>query len=107
MKILHLSLKKQPFEVMATGEKTEEFRKPSKWIESRLFDKNGNFRKYDFVVFTNGYGKHRPSFTCEFKQASKVVLGNFSLYYSNGLNVTIDKGDYIIYLGKIIKTDIV
>jgi hypothetical protein len=36
MKILHLTLSKLPFEVMATGEKTTEYRKPSKWILSVL-----------------------------------------------------------------------
>jgi len=37
-KTLFLSLKKQPFDVMVTGEKKEEFRKNKNWIRSRLFD---------------------------------------------------------------------
>ena len=38
MKVLRLTLKKKAFDVMVTGEKQEEFRKYSKWIESRLFN---------------------------------------------------------------------
>ncbi len=92
---------------MVTGEKTEEFRKPSKWIESRLFDKNGHKKHYDLIVFTNGYGKQRPKFTCEFKGCQKITAGSAKITYSNGLNVTVEPNDYIIHLGEIIKTDIV
>jgi len=60
MNILHLSIKKEPFEVMVTGEKDIEVRKISTWIDSRLFNKNGSKKHYDLVKFTNGYGKSRP-----------------------------------------------
>lgn len=40
-RVLRVTPKKQAFDVMATREKTVEFRKPSFWIMSRLF-KNGN-----------------------------------------------------------------
>ena len=46
---LKLTLKKMPFEVMVTGEKKIEFRCPSKWIESRLFDKENSKRNYKFI----------------------------------------------------------
>jgi hypothetical protein len=55
MKILKLTLQKQPFEVMVTGEKTSEFRRPSYWLMNRLVDKNGNKKHYDYVEFINGY----------------------------------------------------
>lgn len=67
LKILHLSLKKEPFEVMVTGEKNQEFRKPTKWILSRLYNKDGTPKHYDVVKFTNGYGKDKPQFVCEYK----------------------------------------
>ena len=51
MSTLKLSINKKAFDVMVTGEKTEEFRDESKWIMSRLK------KDYDFVQFTNGYGK--------------------------------------------------
>ncbi len=50
-RILHLTLSKMPFEVMVTGEKSTEYREPSKWILSRLQGKD-----YDLIKFVNGYG---------------------------------------------------
>lgn len=94
-KILKLTLKKLPFEVMEKGEKTMEFRKPSKWIESRLFDKQGNPRVYDFVEFTNGYGRNRPRFVAQYKYIIKTQIQE-TFRFSNGLQVTVEPGDYII-----------
>lgn len=55
---------------MVTGEKREEFRKPSKWMLSRMFNKNKDgsksFKKYDLVKFVNGYGNDKPYFIAEF-----------------------------------------
>ena len=86
MKILHLTLKKKWFDMIASGEKKEEYRE-IKWYWVRrlttiglfhrsvryefcnsLMDKmipvattlkqgNCNFSKYDFVCFRNGYHK--------------------------------------------------
>jgi len=63
---LYLSLKKEPFAVMVTGEKQEEFRKNSGWIRSRLFDKKDNEKKYDYIKFVNGYGADKPYFICKY-----------------------------------------
>jgi signal peptidase I len=52
---LRLTLKKKWFDMIASGEKTEEYRTPSEWIFSRLIGKG-----YDVVEFSNGYGKHVP-----------------------------------------------
>lgn len=99
-KTLRLSLNINPFEVMVTGEKPKEYRKPGKWIKSRLFNKDGSKKHYDFVEFTNGYGGHRPRFRAEFvtfyyaQRAYKKV-------YSNGLKVAVVKDDIVIELGKI------
>ncbi len=62
MKTLKLTLKKKWFDMIASGEKTEEYRIPGPWIRSRL-----DGRSYDFVEFKNGYGKHVPTVTLEFK----------------------------------------
>ena len=52
---------------MVTGEKREEFRVKSKWIESRLIDsKTGKDKFYDLVEFVNGYGRNRPRFTVSY-----------------------------------------
>lgn len=55
LRVLRLTLKKKWFDMIASGEKTEEYRTPSEWIFSRLIGKG-----YDVVEFSNGYGKHVP-----------------------------------------------
>jgi len=61
-KILHLTLKKKWFDMILSGEKTEEYRERKLYWRNRLFDK-----KFDIVRFTNGYGKDKPSFDIEAK----------------------------------------
>lgn len=103
-RLLWLTLKKEAFEVMVTGEKIIEFRKKSKWIESRLFDKKGKVREYDFIVFTNGYGNDKPYFIAEmvaFKETKRVGSQIYS--YSNGLTVEVEQGDYMILIGNVLK----
>lgn len=98
MRTLHLTLKKQPFEVMVTGEKRLEFRKNSNWMRSRVIGKN-----YDVGKFVNGYGADKPYFIAEYlgwyieQEASERK-------YSNGLIVLTAKYDIIIQVGKILET---
>ena len=103
-KILHLSLKRLPFEVMVTGEKITEYRDSSNWIKSRLFDKELIPKKYDFVKFVNGYGSDKPFFICEFLE-SRLSFSKVDREYSNGLRVSIDwnKEHYRIELGDIVE----
>lgn len=60
-RVLRLTLKKQWFDMIASGEKKEEYRTLSKWIFSRLEGK-----QYDLVEFSNGYGATVPKVTVEF-----------------------------------------
>ena len=101
-KILHLTLSKEPFQVMVTGEKRVEFRKPTKWIESRLFNKDGTRKDYDIIKFTNGYGNDKPFFTAIFNGFARSLQRKFKTY-SNGLTVDVRPEDYEIYLGDILK----
>lgn len=91
---LKLTLHKMAFEVMVSGEKPFEFRKPSKWILSRLK------RDIKYVEFTNGYGKDKPVFTAEYR-GHTTAEGKARYRYSNKLTVDVEKGDVIIHLGKI------
>jgi hypothetical protein len=106
-RVLHLTLSKAPFEVMVTGEKKQEFRKPSKWIESRLLDKQKSFqpKEYDLVKFTNGYGKSCPWFIAEYKMFNRHshFYKELKKVYSNGLEVLVQSDDYIIHLGEILE----
>ena len=100
---LHLTLSEAPFQVMVTGEKTIEFRKPSDWIKSRLFNSNGTRKEFDVVKFTHGYKKNAPFFISIFNgfdTCKKKSLGK----YSNGLEVSIEEGDILIYLGEILSS---
>lgn len=63
MKILHLTLKKQWFEMIASGEKKEEYRDIKDYWRKRLFDK-----KYDAISFRNGYSKNAPKMLVEYKE---------------------------------------
>lgn len=101
-RVLKLSLKELPFNVMVTGEKNMEYRLPSKWIESRLMDKFGNPKKYDSVEFTNGYGHDKPRFKAVYNGFIRAAIDLGYIKYSNGLVVQIPKGVYIIGLGKIL-----
>lgn len=87
--ILKLNISKKPYDVMVIGEKTKEFRDCSKWIESRLFDKKGQPRKYDYIQFTNGYGRDRPSFVVNYLGFTKQK--GIEKSYSNGLRVSYEE----------------
>lgn len=99
-RMLHLSLKHEPFEVMISGEKDKEYRKPSKWILSRVNNNNNN---YGYVKFVNGYGSDKPYFICEYKGFESNIIKE-KITYSNGLDVIVDEGDIIISLGKIVES---
>lgn len=60
-RVLRLTLKRKWFDMIASGEKREEYREIKDWIISRLHGKT-----YDAVEFSNGYGAHVPKVTVEF-----------------------------------------
>ena len=95
-KILHLTLKKSWFDLMISGEKTTEFRKPSDWIKQRLVDK-----EYELVRFVNGYGSDKPFFVAKYL-GYKVAKKDEEIPFKKE-TVVIKKGDYKIFLGKIIE----
>jgi len=97
MATLKLTLSKKPFEVMLTREKCVEFRKMSPWMKSRLFDKQNKPKSYDYVEFTNGYGKTKPKFICKFITCK--VIDKVEVSYSNGLTISIQEPTYCIFLG--------
>lgn len=67
MRILKLTLKKQWFDLIASGEKKEEYRTPGPWIESRVNPQ----KNYDAVEFTNGYSKGRAVILVEYNGATR------------------------------------
>lgn len=88
MKILHLTLHKKWFDEIASGNKVFEYREIKPYWTKRL-KSNGQFKKFDEIHFTNGYGKDKP-FMCV--QCLGLTYGTFE-----GRTV------YAIGLGKILE----
>lgn len=86
-KVLHLTLKRKWFDMIASGEKREEYREMKKYWNDRLM------KNYDEVVFRNGYTKGCPEMTVEIKSIG-IGLGQKEWGASDQLT-------YIISLGKI------
>lgn len=61
MKVLHLTLKKKWFDLIASGEKVHEFRECTPYWEKRLLHgPDGKPNEYDEIHFRNGYSKNSP-----------------------------------------------
>lgn len=97
MKILHLTLKKKWFDQIANDFKKEEYRGIKPYWEKRFLEKNGEFKKFDIIIFKNGYSKNSPEMIVEFKG---ITTGFPNIFWTDELNKEI----YIIYLGKILST---
>lgn len=56
------------------GEKKEEYRDKTPYWKKRLFDEKGNVKKYDFIIFRNGYRKDASEMKVEFLGIRKRML---------------------------------
>jgi hypothetical protein len=122
MKILHLTLKKKWFDMIASGIKKEEYREvkpywiqrltwhefhalPADWL-TNFEPKYVPFRKdFDVVEFKNGYGKNAPSIHVECKG---ICINMPSPFHPEWIDDTIDefRNYFIISLGDIIQPEI-
>ncbi len=66
MPILHLTLYRKWFDLIATGFKVVEYRQDTPRWRKRLFNENGTPKQFDEIHFRNGYGHHRPLVVTEF-----------------------------------------
>ena len=85
LKILYLTLEREPFIEILEGRKKAEFRRDCPHWRSRLLNKDGSIKKFDIVQFTNGYNNQCPAMRVEWK----------------GLSCS---GQFIIHLGEILET---
>ncbi len=99
-RVLTLTLKKKWFDMIASGEKKEEYREIKDYWRVRLEEKNAPLdvftpKKFDKIKFKNGYSKDAPTMIVE-------CLG-MELDYSKPewCNGVIDMF-YVIKLGKIL-----
>ena len=86
-RILHLTLKKKWFDLIASGEKTHEFREIKRYWETRLMEraKCGLIRKkiFDEIHFKNGYSKDAPFMIVKWggmTKSNKCYCGEFNGY---------------------------
>lgn len=78
MKILHLTLKKEWFDKIASGKKIVEYREIKPYWDKRLKNK-----KFDEIYFKNGYSASAPFIRVECKRIDikKVEMFNNKPYY--------------------------
>ncbi|ADZ31647.1 hypothetical protein PaVLD_ORF140L [Planktothrix phage PaV-LD] len=95
MTILTLPIKKRWFDLIASGEKKEEYREIKPYYQTR-FDK-----PLTHIRFTNGYGNSVPSVTVELLGISKGIP---KIEWSEGEGTVENKDVFILTLGKIIKS---
>jgi hypothetical protein len=93
MKILHLTLKKKWFDMIASGEKKEEYREMKPYWDKRLVGK-----RYDAIQFRNGYAKDCPTMMIE-------LNGIFSGWGITEWGASERETVYILMLGKILSID--
>ena len=100
MKILHLTLHRKYFDLIATGQKTREYRecKPY-WKKRLLHGPDDEPNEYDEVWFRNGYHKDAPFMRVEFN--SMALSGKDWLTPKHGEILHDDV--IVIFLGKILE----
>lgn len=68
MSILHLTVKKKWFDLIASGKKKIEYREVKPYWKSRLLYKHGHFTlHFEEIHFKNGYRKDSPIIIIEHK----------------------------------------
>jgi len=65
LRVLHLTLKKQWFDMVESGEKLEEYREIKPYWDVRLA------KNYDVIKFRNGYSKDSPVIIIELNEVFK------------------------------------
>jgi hypothetical protein len=73
--ILHLNLHREFFAAIASKQKRIEYRKRSLYWRKRLVD-----RKYDMILFRNGYAKDAPEMHVEFRGLRRYGKGRTAYY---------------------------
>lgn len=93
-KILHLTLKKKWFDLIASGKKKIEYREFKRYWVSRL-----RFTEFDEIHFHNGYGKNAPLVRVEFKGRELIHSSSHSPANGEKLNGTY----YALKLGRVLE----
>jgi hypothetical protein len=98
MKILHLTLKKKWWDMIASGEKKEEYREIKEYWWKRLTKGQYSiFKQYDIVRFKNGYAIDAPSMDVEW-------LGTTIRQGVKQWGAEPDEQYFVIKLGKVLNS---
>jgi len=102
MKILNLTLKKEFFDLIISGEKREEYRVIKPFWRTRLEDPPEaplvfNPKEFDVIKFVNGYGNDKPTMLVECKG---IKLGDSRPEWCGG----VEGFFYVLELGEILET---
>ena len=73
--ILHLNLHREFFTAIANKQKRIEYRRQSRYWRKRLEE-----RKYDAILFRNGYAKDAPEMLVEFRGLRRYGKGHTAYY---------------------------
>ena len=78
-KILHLTLHKKWFDLILNGNKKIEYRDIKPYWTKRLFT-DGKPKKYNYIIFKNGYSKNSPEMKVKFlgvrtRERYEIILG--------------------------------
>lgn len=104
MEILHLTLKKKWFDMIASGEKKEEYREIKRFWIQRLcneieYENGGSweavFKKFTHVKFRNGYSKNAAEL---FVECKGIEVGTAKPEWSDNWQGEV----FIIKLGEVI-----
>ncbi len=92
-RVLHLNLKRKWYDMISSGEKTEEYREIKPYWTKRLKDFLVE-KPFDYIIFKNGYNSNSPEMKVELLDINFGV----SIYEWSGET----KDCYVLSLGKII-----
>jgi len=91
-KILHLNVKKEWFDKIKSGEKKCEYREFKDYWITRLLNDKGLPKKFDLIIFKNGYKKDSEKLIFKHK-ITEVMIGTYT-------DLKLDEHVFAIYLGK-------
>lgn len=99
--VLRLTLKKEWFDMILSGEKKEEYRDIKDYWRARLeetprYPFEFNPKHFDLVEFTNGYGSDKPRIVV---QCFGIELGESKPEWCGGVQDYF----YVIHLGEILE----
>lgn len=97
-RVLTIIIKRDFFDQIADGSKTEEYREASDHWGQRLLTPEGKIREYDVVEFINGYAKNAPRLLVEWKGTELVIYDDAPEDSENP-----DDYEFVISLGKVLK----